>query len=174
MMIVRTIIEIPQGSQNKYEYDMATGTMRLDRVLHGAMHYPVNYGFIPKTWAEDQDPLDILVFGSTALLPGIEVAVRVVGALWMEDEHGIDHKIVGVVDTDPRFGHVRRAEDLGPHRLHEIRHFFQEYKALQGLLTKVGNFHDASTAENLINECRDRFNETMRGGGNDDVPGSHS
>ncbi len=164
-MIVRTIVEIPQGSQNKYEYDVKTGTIRLDRVLSGAMHYPVNYGFIPETWAEDDDPLDVLVFGSTVLWPGIEVAVRVVGALWMEDEHGIDHKVIGVVDSDPRFSHVHRVEDLGPHRLHEMRHFFQEYKTLQHVTTTVGNFQDEAVADNLIRECRMRFAARQSMGG---------
>lgn len=166
MEIVRTIIEIPQGSQNKYEYDNKTGAIRLDRALYGSMHYPVNYGFIVDTWGEDEDPLDILVFGSTALLPGIEVAARVVGALWMQDEHGIDHKILSVVDTDPRYRQVKRFEDLGPHRLHEIRHFFEQYKTLQGISTHVGNFQDVDVATTLIQDSRKRFClKNLTGGG---------
>ncbi len=164
-MIVKAIIEIPQGSQNKYEYDVATGKIHLDRVLYTSMHYPVNYGFIPKTWAEDNDPLDVLVFGSTPIDPGIEVAVRVIGAFLMEDEHGPDAKIIGVVNVDPRFQHIKQVEDLGNHRLREIRHFFQEYKTLQGIVTTVGDFQDEDAAIELIQRCENRFSTLPAQGG---------
>ncbi len=159
--IVPAIIEIPQGSQNKYEYDNETGSMRLDRVLYSAMHYPVNYGFIPDTWGEDQDPLDVLVFGSTAIHPGVEVSVRILGALLMQDEHGPDAKLVGVVDADPRYAYVKVLEELGLHRLREVRQFFSEYKTLQGLRVTVGNYQDLDTATRLLDDARKRYQKRL-------------
>jgi inorganic pyrophosphatase len=156
-MIVRAIVEIPQGSQNKYEYDVKTGRLRLDRVLYPSMHYPVNYGFLPDTWGEDNDPLDVLIFGSFGIHPGVEVAVRVVGALVMQDEHGPDAKLVGVLDADPRYAQVKALHDLESHRLREIRHFFAEYKRLQGLPVTVGDYQDLAAATQLIVEGRERY-----------------
>lgn len=158
-MIVRAIIEIPQGSQNKYEFDNETGALRLDRVLYSSLHYPANYGFIPDTWGEDHDPLDVLVFGSTAIHPGVEAAVRILGALLMEDEHGPDAKLVGVVDADPRYAHTKTLEDLGPHRLREVRQFFSEYKRLQDVTVTIGNYQDYEMATEYLVEGRKRYHE---------------
>ncbi len=160
-MIVQATIEIPQGSQNKYEFDVKTGSIRLDRVLYSAMHYPVNYGFIPETWGEDDDPLDVLVFGSTAIHPGVVVRVRIVGALLMADEHGPDAKLVGIVDADPRYAHIQVLEDLGAHRLREVRHFFAEYKVLQGLTVTLGNYQDVATAARILDEARQRYQQRL-------------
>ena len=162
-MVVRAIIEIPQGSQNKYEMDVKTGAVRLDRVLYGSMHYPANYGFVPDTWGTDNDPLDIVVYGSTAIHPGVDVPVRVVGALMMQDEHGLDAKLIGVIDVDPRMDGISILEDLGPHRLKELRHFFQEYKTLQGLSVTLGNYQDVVMAERLWRESVDRWHARQEG-----------
>ena len=156
-MVVTAIVEIPLGSANKYEYDPVHGCIRLDRVLFSAAHYPVNYGFIPGTWAQDNDPLDVLIMGSTSIHPGVEVEVRVLGALLMEDEHGPDAKVMGVVDRDPRCAEIRVLQDLGAHRLQEIQHFFREYKTLQGIKTTVGGYHPETVAIDLIHQSRDRF-----------------
>lgn len=164
-MVVRAVIEIPQGSQNKYECDPSTGRIRLDRVLYSAMHYPANYGFIPDTWADDNDPLDVLIFASTRLDPGVDVAIRVIGAFFMADEHGPDTKILGVVEADPRFQHVETVSDLGSHRLLEVRHFFQEYKALQGIVTTVGDFHECSVAVEVIERAQNSFIARQHTGG---------
>lgn len=163
-MVLKTIVEIPQGSQNKYEYDAAAGRIRLDRVLSTSMHYPANYGFIPETWAEDNDPLDVLIFGSGALFPGVVADVRVLGVLMMTDEHGPDAKIVGVIDTDPRSRHVTSINDLGAHCLKETRHFFEQYKVLQGLSTDVGAYHGTLEAEQLIEAARKRFQRRQQRG----------
>jgi len=168
-MVITTIIEIPEGSSNKYEYDVETGRMRLDRVLFSAMHYPVNYGFIPETWAEDNDPLDVLIVGSGAIDPGVQVEVRVLGALLMEDEHGPDAKIIGVVHRDPRFDHIVELGGLGDHRLREIQHFFQEYKTLQGITTQVGSYQGEATAAQLLEQSRERFLARPRQGGSSDA-----
>ncbi len=161
-MVVRAIIEIPQGSQNKYEVDVRTGAIRLDRVLYGAMHYPANYGFLPETWGKDNDPLDIVVYGSTAIDPGVEVSVRVLGALMMQDEHGPDAKLIGVVDVDPRMSEITTLDGLGRHRLKELRHFFQEYKALQGLPVTLGNYQDVSVAEREWRQSMERWQVRQR------------
>ena len=156
-MIVKAIIEIPQGSANKYEVNPVTGQIRLDRVLYSATYYPVNYGFIPASWGEDNDPLDILVLASTSIHPGVEVDVRVIGTLLMTDEHGPDAKIVGVADADPRWGHVTVLDDVGVHRLREIRHFFSTYKELQGLPVTMGDYEGMDTAQRLIGEAFQRY-----------------
>lgn len=159
MVIVQAVVEIPQGSQNKYEYDTTTKRIRLDRVLYGAMHYPVNYGFIPGTWGEDHDPLDILIMCSTSIHPGIHVAVRVLGSLEMYDEHGPDTKVVGVADCDARFDQVQRLDDLGPHRLREMTHFFSEYKQLQNLSVRMGDYHDEASAIQSIKAAQQRYQQ---------------
>lgn len=156
-MVVSAIVEIPFGSTNKYEYDLAPARIRLDRVLFSAAHYPVNYGFIPETWAEDNDPLDVLMISSTSIFPGVEVDVRVLGALLMEDEHGPDAKVIGVVDRDPRWADVKALRDLGAHRLQEIQHFFREYKTLQGIETTVGAYQPETVAWDLLHQSRARF-----------------
>ncbi len=162
-MVVRAIIEIPQGSPNKYEVDVRTGAIRLDRVLYGAMHYPANYGFLPETWGKDNDPLDIVVYGSTAIHPGVAVSVRVLGALMMQDEHGPDAKLIGVVDVDPRMREITTLDGLGRHRLKELRHFFQEYKALQGLPVTLGNYQEVSVAEREWREAVERWRARQAG-----------
>ncbi len=162
---MQAIIEIPQGSSNKYEIDPATGHIRLDRVLYSATHYPGNYGFIPGSWGEDEDPLDVLVIASTSIHPGVEVDVRVVGALMMADEHGPDAKIVGVAHADPRWSHVKGLEDIGDHRLLEIRHFFATYKELQGLSVTMGDYEGMATASRLVREALDRYQTRPTGGG---------
>lgn len=156
-MVVQAIVEIPQGSQNKCKYDPATGRIGIDRVLSTAMHYPANYGCIPDTWADDNDPLDVLIFCSTSLDPGVEVAVRVIGAFFMADEHGPDTKIIGVAQIDPRFDHVQMMANLGSHLLREVRHFFQEYNALQGIVTAIGDFHQLPVAVEVIEHARRSF-----------------
>jgi len=156
-MVVQTIIEIPQGSQNKYEYDVVSGRIRLDRVLYGSMHYPANYGFAVNTWADDHDPLDVIAYCSTPIDPGIEVDVRIIGVLMMEDEHGPDAKIVGVVDKDPRWQSVTTIDKVEPHLLKELREFFQTYKTLQGIHVEVGGFQDAEYGRLLVERCQEQF-----------------
>lgn len=157
MIVIDAIIEIPEGSANKYEWDRQAGRLRLDRVLWGSMHYPINYGFIPQTWADDADPLDVLVFASQPIYPATHVAVRLIGGLSMADEHGPDDKLIAVVHPDPRWDDVQQISDLAPHRLKEIRHFFQEYKTLQGLSTAVGDYLPIAEAEALLRRCQAQF-----------------
>lgn len=133
-------VEIPKGSRNKYEWDPATGRFRLDRMLFSAVHYPGDYGFLPDTWAEDDDPLDAVVMLSEPTFPGCVIATRVVGIFFMRDEKGPDAKIIGVPDTDPRWGHIRELDHAPRHLLDEIGHFFSIYKDLEGKAVTVDGF----------------------------------
>lgn len=162
MTVVDAIIEIPEGSANKYEWDVRTQRIRLDRILWGAMHYPVNYGLVPDTWADDNDPLDVLVFSSHPLYPGIHVSVRILGSLTMVDEHGPDDKLLAVVHNDPRWSHIARLTDIAPHRLKEIRQFFQDYKTLQNLPTTIGDWNGESIAIHLVQRCQAQYQERLK------------
>ena len=125
------VIEIPKGSKNKYELDKETGLLRLDRVLYSAVHYPANYGFIPRTYCDDGDPLDALVLGQEPVHPLTIVEARAIGVMRMRDEKGIDDKIVAVSVHDPAFADYTDKAQLPAHVLRELRRFFEDYKALE-------------------------------------------
>src|SRR5947209_7070685 len=114
-------IEIPKGSKVKYELDKATGLLRVDRVLYSAVHYPANYGFIPRTYCEDGDPLDVLVLGQEEVAPQVLLRARAIGAMRMRDDKGQDDKIIAVHRDDPEYAAYQHIEDLPQHRLLEIR-----------------------------------------------------
>lgn len=130
--VVNAIIEIPEGSRNKYEYDPELNIFKLDRVLYSAVHYPTAYGFIPGTYYDDGDPLDILVLTSQPLSIGILVEARPLGVLRMRDDKGPDDKIISVAIRDEHYKDVLRVEQLPHHLLVEIEHFFSTYKHLEG------------------------------------------
>jgi inorganic pyrophosphatase len=125
------VIEIPRGSMNKYELDKPTGLLRLDRVLYSAVHYPADYGFIPRTYCADGDPLDVLVLGQEPVHPLTIVEARAVGVMRMRDEKGLDDKIVAVSVRDPSYTGYRDKSQLPPHVLRQVRRFFQDYKVLE-------------------------------------------
>jgi inorganic pyrophosphatase len=129
---VRTVIEIPRGSHMKYEVDKPTGLLRLDRVLYSAVHYPANYGFIPRTLGDDGDPLDILVLMQEPVEPLTIVRARALGGLTMKDEAGGDDKIIAVCIDDPAVAHYRSIQEIPPHQMRELDRFFRDYKALEG------------------------------------------
>src|SRR5262249_44649183 len=131
------VIEVPQGSKNKYELDKETGLIRLDRVLYSAVHYPANYGFIPRTHCEDGDPLDVLVLGQEPVYPLTIVTARAIGVMRMRDEKGLDDKILAVNVVDPSVQEYKDREELPTHVLREIKRFFEDYKTLEHKTVEV-------------------------------------
>src|SRR6185369_3311966 len=125
------IIEIPKGSTNKYELDKETGLLKLDRVLYSAVYYPADYGFIPRTYCDDGDPLDVLVLGQEPVHPLTIVEARAIGVMRMRDEKGVDDKIVAVSVHDPAFADYTNKDQLPAHVLRQVRRFFEDYKALE-------------------------------------------
>lgn len=156
-LVVDAFIEIPTGSQNKYEYDKEEGVFRLDRVLYSPMHYPTEYGYLKNTLAEDGDPLDILVLTTFPTFPGCVIKSRVIGVLLMSDDKGKDEKLLGVPVDDPRWDQVKSLEDVPPHILKEIEHFFQVYKDLENKETRIEGWKDADTAAELYQACVNRY-----------------
>src|SRR4030095_6401814 len=130
--VVNAVIEIPFGSSNKYEFDVQLKVFKLDRVLYSAVHYPTDYGFIPNTLAPDGDPLDVLVLISRPPFPGCVMEARPVGMLKMTDDKGVDEKVLAAAEGDPRFHRVETLDDVEPHLLKEVEHFFNVYKDLEG------------------------------------------
>ena len=131
------VIEIPKGSKNKYELDKRSGLLRLDRVLYSAVHYPADYGFVPRTYCDDGDPLDALVLGQEPVFPLTIVQARAVGVMRMRDDKGLDDKIIAVSVNDPSFADYRDSSQLPAHVFREIRRFFEDYKALENKATTV-------------------------------------
>ena len=152
--VVYCIVEIPKGSRNKYEYSKKAGVIKLDRVLYSPMHYPGDYGFIPGTYAEDQDPLDILVLMNRPTFPGVVLRARPLGYLEMSDEKGRDQKILAVPADDPRYDANRHLDSISRHRLREIEHFFRIYKELEGKHTNVGDWYGLDATHKLITDAR--------------------
>lgn len=159
---IEAIIEIPQGSRNKYEYDHTTHAIRLDRVLHSSVHYPTDYGFMPETISKDGDPLDVLVVVYEPTFPGCHVPVRIIGLLRMQDEKGEDEKILAVPVGDPRFDGIDRLDDLPSHWPKEIENFFATYKLLEEKDTELLGWDDAGAARSVIEEARCRYDDSLR------------
>ena len=154
---VPTVIEIPRGSHTKYEVDKPTGLLRLDRVLYSAVFYPANYGFIPRTHADDGDPLDILVLTQDPVAPLTIVRARALGGLRMVDDKGGDDKIISVCIDDPAFAHYVDLKALPPHVLAELERFFRDYKALEQKRVEVEEFYDKDVALAIIKESREAY-----------------
>jgi inorganic pyrophosphatase len=154
---VEALIEIPQGSRNKYEYDEKLGGFRLDRVLYSSVHYPTDYGFIPETLAPDGDHLDILVITYSPTFPGCWVKARPIGGLNMVDENGSDFKVLAVPVGDPRFADVQSLNDLASHWLLEIEAFFATYKLLEPKETSVQGWHGLDEAWAVIEESQQTY-----------------
>ena len=155
--VVNAIVEIPRDSRTKYELDKETGLLRFDRLLYSAVHYPGDYGFIPQTLAGDGDPLDVLVIVTEPTFPGCLIEVRPVGVFVMEDDKGIDEKILCVPEQDPRTHEYRVLHDVSPHYLREVEHFFSIYKDLEGKSVKVDGWHDLKEAQQIIREASERY-----------------
>src|SRR5687767_11080898 len=159
------IVEIPKGSKNKYELDKETGLLRLDRVLHSAVYYPADYGFIPRTFCDDGDPLDALVLSQEPVYPLTIVQARAIGVMRMRDEKGIDDKIVAVSVRDPAFADYTDKAQLPQHVLRQVRRFFEDYKALEQKQVAVEDLQGPDDAVRIIREALDGYRRLWRGKG---------
>lgn len=159
-----TVVEIPLGSSVKYELDKSTGLLKVDRTLYSAVYYPANYGFIPQTLAEDDDPLDVLVMCQESVHPLTLVRARAVGLMTMIDGGKKDHKILAVCIDDPEYNSFLDASDFPTHRLSMLRRFFQDYKMLEGKQVEVDEFESASAAFPVIEEALARYSTARRRG----------
>ena len=158
------VIEIPTGSNVKYELDKETGLLYMDRILYSAVHYPANYGFVPQTLAEDDDPLDVLVLCQEPLAPLTLVTARTIGLMTMVDSDRKDHKILAVAVHDPEYNGFREASELPQHRLTMLRRFFQDYKILEHKAVEVDEFEPSAMAMPIIEESLVRYSKQRRKG----------
>ncbi len=151
------VIEIPKGSKIKYELDKETGFMKLDRILHTSTHYPANYGLIPRTYADDSDPLDVLVICSEALYPLTLVRCYPIGVIRMIDNGKHDDKIIAIPFDDPNYNSYHSIEELPKHIFEEMTHFFRVYKELENKTTAVNEVEAADSAKEIISEDINRY-----------------
>lgn len=151
-------IEVSQGSRMKYEWSHKKKSLELDRVLHSAVFYPHNYGFIPQTLCDDGDPLDVLVMCDGPLIPGSFVNVRPICYMVMEDEKGLDEKLLAVAEKDPNYNHIKTMDDIPKHTINEISHFFETYKSLEKeKWVKIGNWKNLDDAYKLIKITHEKY-----------------
>ncbi|MGD9723439.1 MAG: inorganic diphosphatase [Pirellulales bacterium] len=157
------VIEIPMGSSVKYELDKETGLLKVDRVLYSAVYYPANYGFIPQTFAEDDDPLDVLVMCQEPVVPLTLVAARAIGVMTMIDTGKPDHKIIAVALQDPEYSPLQELGELPHHRLAMLRRFFQDYKQLEQKAVVVDEFQGTAAALPVIQDALERYQRLYAG-----------
>ncbi len=154
---VNAVIEIPQGSKVKYELDKKSGLIHVDRVLYSSVIYPANYGFIPQTYGDDDDPLDVLILMQESVVPLSLLRARPIGVMKMVDQGQDDDKIIGVHLDDPAFNSYYHIWEIPDHRLRELKRFFEDYKMLEEKKVKVENFLGPDTARQIVREAIDRY-----------------
>lgn len=155
--IFDAVVEISSGSKNKYELDKTTGLLRLDRVLYTSTHYPANYGFIPRTFADDGDPLDVLILSQVRLDPMVLVQCYPIGVMRMMDQDEIDDKIIAVPVDDPNYNNYKDIKDLSKHVASEMAHFFEVYKSLEHKITATSEVMGKDEAQKIIQEAINRY-----------------
>ncbi len=155
------VVEIGKGSKQKYEMDKKTGLLRLDRILYTSTHYPSNYGFIPHTLAEDEDPLDVLILCSETLVPMSLVECYPIGVIVMNDNGSVDEKIIAIPYTDPNYNMYTSITDLPKHIFEEMQHFFSVYKQLEGKTTTVDVAADKDVALKIIEKSMDSYKKNL-------------
>jgi inorganic pyrophosphatase len=160
--IVQCIIEIPSGSKAKYELDKESGLLRLDRVLFSSVHYPANYGFIPRTYCDDKDPLDVLVISQVEVVPFCIVNAKVIGVMRMLDGGESDDKIIAVAADDISVNHYNDITDLPPHTILEVQRFFEDYKILENKEVVVEGFLGREDAYRIVKESIELYNVTFK------------
>jgi len=152
--VVNSIIEIPKNTRAKYELDKKSGMLILDRVLFASMYYPANYGFIPQTYCDDNDPLDILVLSQITIVPMCIVSAKVIGVMRMLDGGEHDDKIIAVAENDMSVNHINDVTELPAHFFKELRNFFEDYKKLENKTVEVAKFQDAKKAREIVEQSR--------------------
>ena len=160
--IVNALIEIPQGSRAKYEIDKESGLLKLDRIIYSSFYYPCNYGFIPQTYGDDKDPLDILVITSQPVQAMCLMEAKVIGVMQMIDNGDGDDKIIAVAANDPSVKHYNNIEEIPPHFFDELRHFFEEYKTLENKKVEVNEFGDKAKALAIIEDAMKLYHTTFK------------
>jgi inorganic pyrophosphatase len=156
---INVIVEINKGSKNKYEIDKETGLIALDRVAHTAQDFPFDYGFVPQTLGEDNDPLDVVLLTTYPLFPGVLLKARPVAVMKMIDSGEGDDKIIAVPCDDPRWSDIKDLSDINKHTIKEIEHFYSTYKKLQNKIVEVKSFENKETAQKVFEESCDRYKE---------------
>jgi len=157
------IVEIPKGSTNKYELDKETGLLRLDRVLYSAVYYPADYGFIPRTFCDDGDPLDVLILSQEPVHPLTIVEGRAIGVMRMRDDKGVDDKIIAVSVRDPAVSDYIDRTELPQHVLRELKRFFQDYKVLENKMVEVDDILGPKEAVEILRSSLDLYRRLRRG-----------
>ncbi|MCL2726969.1 MAG: inorganic diphosphatase [Bacteroidales bacterium] len=157
--VVNGIIEIPKGTRAKYELDKDSGLLRLDRVLYSSVYYPANYGFIPQSYGEDKDPLDILILSQIEFVPLCIVPARIIGVMRMLDNGEADDKIIAVAAGDPSMNHYNETSELPAHLISETMNFFEDYKKLENKTVVVEKFLDKQTAINILLDSFERYKD---------------
>lgn len=160
--VVNGIIEIPKGTRAKYELDKESGLLRLDRVLYSSVYYPANYGFIPQSYCEDKDPLDILILSQIDVVPMCIVPGKVIGVMRMLDNGEADDKIIAVAEGDPSVSHINDISELPAHFISEMRSFFEDYKKLEKKTVVVEEFLDRETAIKILQDSFKMYDDTFR------------
>ncbi|MFY7787534.1 MAG: inorganic diphosphatase [Thermoflexibacteraceae bacterium] len=160
--IVNAIVEIPKGSRAKYELDKETGLLKLDRVLYSSVYYPANYGFIPQTYCDDGDPLDVLVLSMIDIQPLCIVRAKIIGVMRMLDSGEADDKIIAVAADDVSINHINNFSSLPLHFINEIRSFFEDYKKLENKTVRVEEFLDRDTAQEILSQSIRDYNQKIR------------
>ena len=160
--VVNGIIEIPKGTRAKYELDKESGLLRLDRVLYSSVYYPANYGFIPQSYCEDKDPLDILILSQIDVVPMCIVPGKVIGVMRMLDNGEADDKIIAVAEGDPSVSHINDISELPAHFISEMRSFFEDYKKLEKKTVVVEEFLDRETAIKILQDSFKMYDDIFR------------
>lgn len=155
------VVEITKGSKKKYELDKETGLLKLDRILYTSTHYPANYGFIPRTYAQDNDPLDVLILSSEEIDPLVLVRCYPIGVIKMVDNEHLDEKIIAIPFSDPMYNSYKDIIELPSHVSEEMRHFFTVYKALENMSTAVQEVGDSKEAEKIIASALQNYNNNF-------------
>lgn len=161
--IITAMIEIPKGSKSKYELDKESGFLKLDRVLYSSLAYPYNYGFIPQTYCDDKDPLDILVLTQVKVLPMSLMRAKVIGVMRMIDGGEMDDKIIAVSPDDPSVSHIENIEELAPHALLELKAFFEDYKKLENKEVEVERFQNKEKGWEIVSQSMIDYEAYMSG-----------